>query len=44
MKGILIFFEYLAGVVILIVTFVCMLVGGLIGLCELPRYMRNHAK
>jgi hypothetical protein len=40
MKAILIFFEYLAGLLLLLVSVITISLGLLISLLELPRYLR----
>lgn len=44
MKFFMIVFEYLAGFVGLISTLFTLALGGLFGLCEIPRYLKIKSK
>lgn len=44
MKLVTILCEYLAGLVVLLFTLIASIVGGIVGLFELPRYFKARSK
>jgi hypothetical protein len=44
MKALLIICEYAAGILMLIITLICILIGLVIALFEIPKYLRNAHK
>jgi hypothetical protein len=44
MKAVTILCEYLAGIVVALISLISCAVGGIIGLFDLPRYFRLKAK
>jgi hypothetical protein len=42
MKSLLLFLEYCGGLLVALLTVVTIAIGGLIGLTEIPRYLRRQ--